>query len=117
MAWYSSLGKVKLSRTSLGFLSFCTSTTIAFDSGFAIVFAFVAALLAGFEATFDVALTPGLAVEGVFLAAVLVAAFWVGRRTRFLAAGAAVALLVAGATVSEVFVCVVSVDMFKKSGS
>lgn len=95
MAWYSSLGKVKLSRTSLGFLSFCTSTTMAFDVALALV----------------------LTVAGVFLAAGFVAAFLAGRRTRFLAAGALAALLDVGATVSEVVVCVVSVDMFKKSGS
>jgi len=56
-------------------------------------------------------------VPDVFLTDGLVAAFFAGRRTRFLAAGAAVAMFVVGATMSEEWVCVFSVDIFKKSGS
>jgi hypothetical protein len=105
----------------LGFFIFCDSTASAFDSGFAIAFVLLVALLAGFEVTLEVAfvrgLTLGLAVAGVFLAAGLLAAFWVGRRTRFLAAGATVVGLVAGVAVSEEWGNVFSVDIFKMGRS
>ncbi len=126
MAWYSSFGKVKLSRTILGFLSFVSTTGLAvgIDLGLALALACVTGLalasLAGFETGFEAGFfaTTGLALAGAlvgvcafvcagallgvgadFLADVLRGAFLAALRTAFLA-GVCVAWVDAGACAS-----------------
>lgn len=83
IAWYSSLGKVKLSRTNLGFLAFC-STAVLVCAGLAVSAALMAgltigltkALLAGLVVGLVAALVAGLVTAlVVVLGAVLVADF------------------------------------------
>ena len=83
IAWYSSLGKVKLSRTNLGFLAFC-STAVLVCAGLAVSAALMAgltigltkALLAGLLAGLVVGLVTALVVVlGAVLGVVLVADF------------------------------------------
>ena len=116
MAWYSSFGKVKLSRTILGFLSFVSTTGLAvgIDLGLALacVTGLALASLAGFFATTGLDLAGALvgvcafvcagALLGVgadFLADVLRGAFLAALRTAFLA-GVCVAWVDAGACAS-----------------
>ena len=83
MAWYSSLGKVKLSRTSLGFLAFC-STAVLVCAGLAVSAALMDGLTIGLTKALLAGLLTGLvaglvaslvAALVVFLGAVLVADF------------------------------------------
>ena len=120
MAWYSSLGKVKLSRTNLGFLGLTVSAAfvLALGSGFATGLALLVLLvwLTGFVAALTGALAGDLVADLVVdlvvdLAVDFVAAFLVGRRTRFLAVGAAVLAGAAGVVTSGAAGFVFSVDM------
>ena len=97
MAWYSSLGNVKLSRTSLGFLSFVSAAAWAIGAaltvGLAVAFFvgadadLLAGRLAGFLETTGLALAGALAGD---LAGDLRGAFLAALRNVFLAAGGAV---------------------------
>lgn len=124
MAWYSSLGKVKLSRTNLGFLGLTVSAAfvLALGSGFATGLALLVLLvwLTGFVVALTGALAGDLVADLVAdlvvalvvdLAVDFVAAFLVGRRTRFLAVGAAVLVGAAGVVTSGAAGFVFSVDM------
>lgn len=128
MAWYSSLGKVKLSRTNFGFLVLASATGLAL--GFAVVFALglglagacVVVLVTGFLAVTDLALTGALRVV---LLAVLPAVLGAALRTAFLTlvrlgltrlAGVAATTSVAG-VVAGVLVAVFSVAMISMNKS
>ena len=68
IAWYSSLGKVKLSRTNLGFLAFCSTAVLGW-AGLAVSAALMAGLTIGLTKALLAGLLAGLVV-GLFAALV-----------------------------------------------
>lgn len=112
MAWYSSLGNVKLSRTSLGFLTLTSATGFALGLGLTeeTDAVFVSDFLATADLGFKGALRGALAGN---LGAAFRTAFLTVRLTGFAATGLAAAWVERGLVFGTVF----SVDMFSQEKS